>query len=127
MKYIIIAGALILIAFLAVLYFIPLGIEPLTEVYIENHEQLPKNVYLNKTYNFSFTTHNLEYQDVKYDYTVKAFDANGTLLYEIESGSFLLANNESETAYVGYKFDEEFKRARIQIIVEKSLIGEPEF
>ena len=69
MKYIIIAGVVILVAFLIVLSFIPLGIEPLTELYIENHTELPKNVYLNKTYNFSFTANNLEYQDVEYEYT----------------------------------------------------------
>jgi hypothetical protein len=127
MKYIIIAAAIILIAFLAVLYFIPLGIEPLTELYIENHTQLPKNVYLDKTYNFSFTTHNLEYQDVEYNYTVKVFDVNETLMYELYSGSFILANNESKTVYADYRFDEPFKRAKIQVEITKNLIGEPEF
>jgi len=127
MKYIIIAGVIILAAFLAVLSQIPLGIEPLTELYIENHTELPKNVYLNKTYNFSFTTHNLEYQDVAYNYSVKAFDVNGTLLQEIDSGTFTLANNESKTTYMDYKFEEQFKRAKIQVVINKNLIGEPEF
>ncbi len=127
MKYIIIAGAVILAAFLAALYFIPLGIEPLTELYLENHTSLPKNVYLDKTYNFSFTTHNLEYQDVEYNYTVKVFDVNGTLLNELYSGNFTLANNESKTLDLDYKFDEPFKRAKIQVEITKNLIGEPEF
>jgi len=127
MKYLIISGLLITSAFLIVLSFIPIGIEPLTELYIENHTQLPKNVYLDKTYNFSFTTHNLEYQDVEYNYTVKVFDVNGTLISELYSGSFTLSNNESKTIEADYRFHETFKRAKIEVEITKNLIGEPEF
>lgn len=127
MKYIIIAGIVIVIAFLVVLSFIPLGIEPLTELYLEKHTELPKNVFLNKTYNFSFTTHNLEYQDVQYDYIVNAYDVNNALLFSIDSGSFALANNESKSVNVDYKFDSSFNRAKIQVIITKNLIGAPEF
>jgi len=127
MKYIIIAGIAILAIFLAVLYFIPLGIEPLTELYLENHTELPKNVFLNKTYNFSFATHNLEYQDVEYNYTVEAFDINNTLLFEIDKGKFSLADNESKTISENYKFLNGFNRAKIEVKIYKNLIGEPEF
>ncbi len=127
MKYIIIAGIVIIVAFLIVLSFIPLGIEPLTELYIEKHTELPKNVFLGKDYNFSFTTHNLEYQDVKYDYTINAYDVNNTLLFPVDSGSFTLADNETKTTDVNYKFDSSFNRAKIQIVITKTLIGTPEF
>ena len=127
MKYIIIAGIAILIVFLAVLSFIPLGIEPLTELYIKNHTSLPVNVFLNKTYNFSFTTHNLEYQDVEYDYSVRTYDVNNTLLFKIDNGSFTLSNNESETINENYVFDKSFDRAKIEVVINKNLIGEPEF
>ncbi|MDD5192761.1 MAG: hypothetical protein PHH54_00930 [Candidatus Nanoarchaeia archaeon] len=130
MKYILIAGIVIVIAFLAVLSFIPLGIEPLTELYIENHTSLPKNVFLDKTYNFSFSVHNLEYQDVEYNYTVNAYDVNDTLLFSIDSGSFTLANNETNTISENYVFDKKFKnfnRAKIEVVITKNLIGEPEF
>lgn len=70
MKYIIIAGILILIGFITALQFIPIGIEPLTEVYIENHTSLPVNVFLNRTYNFTFTVHNLEYKNMTYKYNI---------------------------------------------------------
>ena len=83
MKYVLIAGLGILAVFLAVLYFIPLGIEPLTELYFENHTALPKNIFLDKNYDFSFTVNNLEYQDVEYNYIVEAYDVNNTLLFEI--------------------------------------------
>jgi len=127
MKYIIIAGIVIIIAFLVVLSFIPLGIEPLTELYIENHTSLPKNVFLGKDYNFSFTTHNLEYQDVKYDYTVNAYDVDNALLFSIDNGTFTLANNETKTIDSDYKFDSSFSRAKIEVVITKNLIGEPEF
>lgn len=127
MKYIIIAGIAILAVFLGVLYFIPLGIEPLTEVYFENHTSLPKNVFLNKDYNFSFTVHNLEYQDVEYNYIVEAYDVNNTLLFEINKGGFTLANNESKTINENYIFNKPFDRAKVEIKITKNLIGEPEF
>lgn len=127
MKIIIISGIVIIAAFLIVLSFIPLGIEPLTELYINNHTDLPKNVYLDKTYNFSFTTHNLEYQDVAYNYTVKAYDVNGTLISELYSGTFTLPHNESKTIKAEYRFHEPFKSAKIEVKITKNLIGEPDF
>ena len=70
MKYIIGAGVLILIGFLVALQFIPIGIEPLTEVYFENHTKLPANVFLNRSYNYTFTVHNLEYRTMNYQYNI---------------------------------------------------------
>jgi hypothetical protein len=127
MKYIIIVAIAVVAVFLVVLSFIPLGIEPLTELYIEKNTELPKNVFLGKDYNFSFTTHNLEYQDVEYNYTVNAYDINNTLLFEIDKGSFTLANNETKTIDSDYKFNSSFNRAKIEIIITKNLIGTPEF
>jgi hypothetical protein len=127
MKYIIIAGILIIAAFLVVLHFIPLGIEPLTELYFENHTKLPAKAFVNTTYNFSFTTHNLEYQDVEYNYAINAYDTNDTQLFEIEHGSFTLSNNESKTIESDFIFPEHFERAEIQVFISKNLIGTPEF
>src|SRR3989344_5246480 len=123
MKAVIIAGCVILAVFLFVLYWIPLGIEPLTEVYIENHTDLPKNVYLNKTYNFSFTIHNLEYQDMRYNYSIDVYDANGTLVRELENNDVVLENNESVTITQDYRFDSKFGRAQIKINVVKDDMG----
>lgn len=130
MKYIIIGAIVIVVAFLIVLSFIPLGIEPLTELYIENHTSLPVNVFLEKTYNFSFSVRNLEYQDVEYNYTVNAYDVNNTLLFSIDSGSFVLSNNETNTINENYIFDKSFKnfnRVKIEVVINKNLIGTPEF
>ena len=127
MKYVIIAGIFILIVFLGVLSFIPIGIEPLTELYIENHTALPINVFLHKNYSFSFTTHNLEGQEVEYNYSVIAYDVNESVLFKIGEGSFRLGDNESETVKQNYKFDKAFNRAKVEVIIEKNLIGTPWF
>ena len=127
MKYIFIAGIIILGIFLGVLYFIPLGIEPLTELYFENHTSLPKHIFLDKPYNFSFTVHNLEYQDVEYSYNISAFDVNDTFMFELDSGSIYLVNNETKTIYEDFLKKEHFDKMKININVKKNLIGEPEF
>ena len=127
MKDVVIGAVVILAVFLIVLSQIPLGIEPLTELYLENHTALPVNVYLLKTYNFSFTTHNLEYQDVLYNYTVNAYDENHSLLFPVGSGGFTLANNESKTINESYRFNKSFGRAEIEVNITKTLIGTPEF
>jgi hypothetical protein len=128
MKYVIITGVVILAIFLVVLIMIPKGIEPLTEVYFENHTSLPINVYLGKTYNFSFTIHNLEYQDMGYNYTVSKYNENETLMEEIGSGSFVLSNNQSKTITQEYRFNSSFDRSKIEILVKKDNLNiTPEF
>lgn len=127
MKYVLIAGIVILAIFLIVLSQIPLGIEPLTELYLNNHTTLPVNVFLYKTYNFSFTTHNLEYQEVEYNYTVNAYDENYSLMFPIDKGSFILYNNQTETTEENYTFNQSFTRSEIEVNITKTLIGTPEF
>lgn len=128
MKYIVISGVIILAIFLIVLSQIPLGIEPLTEVYFENHTSLPKYVFLNKDYNYSFTIHNLEYQNMKYEYVIDAFNESGEKMFEIDSGEVTLANNESKTFFKEVSMKNHFERAKINIEIKKNGVGEePEF
>lgn len=126
MKYVLIGAVIITIIFLGVLYFIPLGIEPLTELYFEDHTSLPKHIFLDKPYNFSFTVNNLEYQDMKYNYDVSIEYPNKT--YEIDSGEIFLSNNESKTIYEVFTLRENFERAKIQIKITKDHLNiTPEF
>ena len=117
MKHVIISAIIILAIFLIVLTQIPLGIEPLTEMYFENHANLPKHIFLNKPYNFSFTVNNLEYQDMKYNYDISVEYLNKT--YELDSGAIFLSNNESETIYQDFILKENFERAKISIKLTK--------
>ncbi len=128
MKKVIIAGIVILVIFLAVLSQIPLGIEPLTEVYFENHTELPKHIFLNKDYGFSFTMHNLEEQDMNYEYIIEVFDEEDNLLFEIGKNEFFLANEEYITFNPVFRFKESFDRARINVnVVKKPGEEEPWF
>lgn len=121
MKYIIISAIIILAIFLLVLTQIPLGIEPLTELYFEEHTELPKHIFLDKPYDFSFTVNNLEYQDMKYNYNVSIEYPNKN--YEINSGEIFIANNESKTIYEIFTLKENFERAKINIKLTKDHLG----
>jgi hypothetical protein len=121
MKTIVIAGIAILAVFLIVLAFIPLGIEPLTEVYFENHTTLPAYLFLDKPYNFSFTIHNLEYQDMRYVYNIGVYDENNTFKYSLDSGEIYLFNNESTTIHEKFVMNEPFGRADIVVNITKDL------
>lgn len=123
MKYVVLFGALIVVAFLAVLYFIPLGIEPLTEVYFENHTSLRANNFPNVTYNFTFTIHNLEYQDMNYKYNISAFDVNGTFIKELSKGEVYLGNNMSQSVFVKYNLPKGFERTQVKVLVTKDDLG----
>jgi len=128
MKTVFIAGIVLLGIFLFVLAFIPLGIEPLTEVYFENHTALPAYLFLDKPYNYSFTVHNLEYQEMKYYYSVDAYDENNTLLYNMDNGEIHLYNNESKTINEQFIMKESFERTQIVVNVSKDLsLERPKF
>ena len=126
MKYVITSAIVIITIFLLVLTQIPLGIEPLTELYFENHTKLPKHIFLNQPYNFSFTVNNLEYQDMKYNYNVSIEYPNKT--YELDSGKLFLSDNESKTTYETFSLKENFEKAKINIQITKDHLNiTPEF
>jgi len=128
MKYILISGVAILVVFLVVLSYIPLGIEPLTEVYFQNHTKLPKYLFLDKDYNFSFSVHNLEYQKMRYFYNVSFYDENDEFIDNLDSGSFILENNESKMIDENFLMKDHFDRQRIVINIKKDLsLENPEF
>lgn len=121
MKTVFIAGIVLLGIFLFVLAFIPLGIEPLTEVYFENHDQLPEQILINQPYNYSFTVHNLEHQKMRYYYKINAYDEEDNYLYEFDSGDFTLLDGESRTIYEEFTMQEHFDRTKIVVNIEKDL------
>lgn len=126
MKYVITSAIVIITIFLLVLTQIPLGIEPLTELYFENHTELPKHIFLNQPYNFSFTVNNLEYQDMKYNYNISIKYPNKT--YELDSGEIFLSDNESKTTYEAFTLKENFEKAKINIQITKDHLNiTPEF
>jgi hypothetical protein len=66
--------------------------EAFTELYFEDHGNLPKTIEKYKEYSFSFTIHNLESKDMAYSYIVYLQrDSERTIL---DSGGFGLQNDE---------------------------------
>ena len=122
MKKVLVAGVIILAIFIVVLQFIPLGIEPLTELYFENHTALRANIFPGERYNFSFTIRNLEYQDMGYDWRVLVFRGD-EFWYELDSGRVEVGDNESIMISQSYFLSKGFGRARVQIDVEKDHLG----
>jgi len=122
MKYVVIGGIVILAVFLAALSQIPLGIEPLTELYFEEHTELPRHVFLDKEYNFSFSVVNLEYRGMDYEYSVVAEVGEETR--ELDSGVISLWHEENGTIEESFSFDEGFEKAKIVVNIEKVPIGE---
>ncbi|MEK6918375.1 MAG: DUF1616 domain-containing protein [Nanoarchaeota archaeon] len=123
MKYVLIGAIAIVVIFLIVLALIPKGIEPLTELYFENHTALTKYAFLDKDYNFSFTVHNLEYTPMEYEYVIEAFDKNNTLLFELDRNKFNLSDNESITLNENFTFKSHFENAKISILLNKLTSG----
>jgi hypothetical protein len=122
MKKVFIAAVIIFLIFIIVLQFIPLGIEPLTELYFENHTSLRANSFPNTDYNFTFTINNLEYQKMAYNYTINILDTNN-LIKKIDSGRISLENNMSTSISSSYNINKGFERAQIKIIIEKDDLG----
>lgn len=128
MKAVLISAVIIFGIFLAVLSQIPIGIEPLTELYFEEHTSLPKSVALNETVKFKFTIRNLEYQKMRYFYNVSAFNETGDYLFSINSGEIILEDNTSITLDEEFTFVSNFNRSRIRVEIIKDLsLENPEF
>jgi hypothetical protein len=87
--------------------------EAFTELYFEDHNDLPKTIERYKEYSFSFTIHNLEHKDVEYSYIVYLQRDSGRTI--LDSGRFSLQNDE-------YKSQREdfgpLENTRTQIVVE---------
>jgi hypothetical protein len=87
--------------------------ETFTELYFENHNDLPKTINPNQNYSFIFTIHNLEYKNMNYPYSVYLETADTKII--LDQGTFTLENN-------GYKSIKEsfgpLKNTRMKITVE---------
>ena len=128
MKYVFVAGIVILVIFLAVLSQIPLGIEPLTEVYFEDHINLPSSLPAGEIRIFSFSVNNLEYQDMRYWYNVSIFDVDGSFVKMVNFGNFELEHNESLTLSERVLFAKGFERERVEVLIKKDHMNiTPEF
>lgn len=112
---ILIAVSIIGIIIILILIFTTKTTESFTELYFEDHQDLPSE-YLLDEYEFSFTIHNLENQDMNYLYKVYIEYYDNEKLKEsetIKSGNILIINNETRTITETFKIIEEHDTAKI--------------
>ena len=87
--------------------------ETFTELYFENHLNLPGKIELYQDYPFKFTIHNLEYKDMNYPYEVY-IDLNGEKQV-IEDSSVFVKSGEYKT--INEDFTITLPTARAEVIV----------
>lgn len=87
--------------------------ERLTELYYANHTKLPTTYTAGVPQQFSFITHNLEYQDADYTYAVTQTSEDGKTVQPITSGKFNLRDDTIGTTPVTFTPAELGKRSMI--------------
>lgn len=120
MKCIIIAFVIILAGFIITLIFIPIGIEPLTELYFNNHTKITAYAFLRHAYTYSFSVHNLEYMDMNYSYSIiQQVNDSAQRPILLNYGNFSLANNQTASFNESIIFMNHFGKAKITVRVDK--------
>lgn len=79
--------------------------EPITELYLEDYSNLPKQISLGQEVPFSFTIRNFEGKGMNYLYRVYLKKPDGGLVL-IEQNSLSLANQESRTVRESHSFSD---------------------
>jgi uncharacterized membrane protein len=117
MKYIIIGGLLVVAVFILILSSIPIGKEPLTELYFVSYENYPKSMVVGENASFSFVIRNLEYQKLNYTYVVSSNYNNKTIV--LKEKTVELSDKQQMTVPVSFSFDEKFERAKIEVALSE--------
>lgn len=86
--------------------------ETFTELYFEDHANLPKTIQTDKKYVFFFTVHNLEHKEMKYPYEVAIVD--GEKRKVIDHGEFGLKHDAYKTTDVQFTIAETAARVKIE-------------
>lgn len=87
--------------------------ETFTEVYFEDHTNLPKTIKKHEEYSFVFTIHNLEYKDMKYSYIVFLQRDNQKII--LDQGNLNLKDNEFKSVKEDFG---PLKNLKAKIVVE---------
>ena len=88
--------------------------ETFTELYFEDHQDLPSEISLGEDSSFSFSIHNLEQETVTYEYLIYiVIDGEEE---EIALSSVILKSEQTATITQSFSISDEFESA--QVIVE---------
>lgn len=87
--------------------------ERFTELYFENHRDLPKNPTPFVQQSFAFTIHNLEYHTMTYHYEVSIQSKNEKQM--IETGQITLKQNDYKTIHESFELTEQMNDAQVVV------------
>ena len=110
---ILIAISIIGIIVILVLIFTTKTTESFTELYFEDHQNLPNEINLNEEYSFEFTIHNLENEKTNYNY--KVYEVIDDITYYIDSSSTTLDHNSTATIEETFQISQDFETAKIVV------------
>ena len=104
-----------IIAILAVtiLIFTTKKSEPFTELYFENHQNLPKNIELNQNQEFYFTIKNLENKQFTYNYQI-TLDLDGQIK-TLKQEQVSLDHDQKKLISHSFQINQTFKQGKITI------------
>ncbi|MDP3727887.1 MAG: DUF1616 domain-containing protein [bacterium] len=88
--------------------------ESFTELYFEDHTNLPSTIALGETYDFSFSIHNLEQETTNYEYVVYIVEEDGTTTL-VDSSSIKLKNEETATIGESFTLEDSFTTAKLVV------------
>ena len=109
-----IAISLIAITIVTFFIFTTKTTEPFTELYFEDHLNLPKTIEPGKYYAFEFTVHNLENKQMDYEYQM-TIETDQPFPKPTNTGFITLENNETKTTKQNFKISKEFQTAKITV------------
>lgn len=90
--------------------------ETFTELYFEDHLDLPKHLASGEQASFAFTVHNLEYEDVTYEYAVTATASGSATL--MDTGSFMLKQDEYKTIPESFALKKSSARTQVTVTLK---------
>lgn len=87
--------------------------EPFTELYYNTYKELPQNIQLNQTYNFSFNITNRETEEQTYLVRVSAEYAGKKK--SLLSSDVVVGPDQSRSIPVSFNINESFSQAKIAV------------
>lgn len=115
---ILIGITLIAIIAVLVLIFTTSSTESFTELYFEDHNNLPGDIELNKEYSFKFSIHNLENQQIDYIYTIYIEYYTNEKLQSTETintDGITLEHDQTATISESFEINEDFELVKVII------------
>ena len=92
--------------------------ETFTELYFEDHTNLPKTIKKDEKYSFIFTIHNVEYKDIEYSYVVYLQTNDQKTI--LDQGKFNLKDNEFKSVKEDFTLLENLRSKIVVEIINKN-------